>query len=130
MKAFLIGGAIAALTAGVATAQPAPPPPPGVAQGTVPAPLPPRAPDVMRNVHVQVMSDKVMTRDEVVAHVRKMFERLDANRDGYVTREEANAMFAGLDGLSERMEAVRHQMDGVREHMQNMRFNVKDRVED
>jgi hypothetical protein len=29
-----------------------------------------------------------MTRDEVVGHVRDMFARLDANKDGYLTREE------------------------------------------
>ena len=44
---------------------------------------------------MQMMSDHVMTRDEVVQHVRKMFERLDTNHDGYVTREEANAISRG-----------------------------------
>jgi Ca2+-binding EF-hand superfamily protein len=127
MKALLMGGAFAAMTVGTAIAQPAPPTPPGVAQGTAPAPLAPRAPlppRAERQIHMQMMSDHVMTRDEVVQHVRKMFERLDTNHDGYVTREEANAMFAGLDGLPERMEGVRHQMDGMREHMRTMRFST------
>ena len=93
MKAFLIGGAIAAISAGIAIAQPAPPTPPGVAQGTT-APLPPRAqvPPRAPEMHIRMMSDHVMTREEVVQHVRKLFERLDTNHDGYVTHEEANAM--------------------------------------
>jgi Ca2+-binding EF-hand superfamily protein len=122
MKAYLIGGIIAALATGMAFAQPAPPPPAGVAQGTAPAPLPPRARDGGRLMHVQVMSDHAMTREEVAAHVRKVFERLDTNHDGYVTREEANA-FLG------RMEGMRQRMGGMREHMEGMRFNVENRVE-
>jgi Ca2+-binding EF-hand superfamily protein len=39
-----------------------------------------------------VMSNKVMTRDEVAAHVRDMFARLDTNKDGYITREELGSM--------------------------------------
>ena len=131
MKAFLIGSAIAALTTtttGIAIAQPAPPPP-GVAQGTAPlpprAPMPPRAPDGERVMHVQVMSDHVMTRDEVVAHVRKMFERLDTNHDGYVTREEANAFMGSMDGMREHMEGMRQRMDGMRGRMENMHFQVR-----
>ena len=125
MKAFLIGGAIAAMAAGIAIAQPAPPTPPGVAQGTTPAPLPPRAPmaprapDGNRQMHVMMMSDHVMTRDEVVAHVRKMFERLDANHDGYVTREEANALVG-------RMGDMREKMEGMRQRTETMRVNVED----
>jgi Ca2+-binding EF-hand superfamily protein len=124
MKAYLIGGAIAALATGIAIAQPAPPPPPGVAQGTAPAPLPPRAPrppralDGDRAMHMQVMSDHVMTRDEVAAHVRKMFERLDTNHDGYVSRQEADA-FGG------KMEAMRAKMDGARQRMEKVRFNIQ-----
>ena len=40
MKALLMGGAFAAMTVGTAIAQPAPPTPPGVAQGTAPLRLP------------------------------------------------------------------------------------------
>jgi Ca2+-binding EF-hand superfamily protein len=32
-----------------------------------------------------------MTRDEMVAHVRNMFAKLDTNRDGFLTREETAA---------------------------------------
>lgn len=128
MKAFLIGSALAALSATVAIAQSAPPTPPGVAQGT--SPLPPRAPMAARSIsqqqmHVKIMSDRVMTRDEVVAHVKKLFERLDTNHDGYVTREEANAMFRGMGELHEHMEGMRQHMDGMRDHMEKMRFNVQ-----
>jgi len=80
-------------------------------------------------MHVQMMSDHVLTRDEAVRHVRKMFERLDTNHDGYVTREEATAIFAGLDRLHERMEGMRHDMDGMREHMKTMRFDVAQRMD-
>ena len=80
-------------------------------------------------MHIQMMSDHVMTREEVVGHVRKMFERFDTNHDGYVTREEANAAFPELDGLHERMEGMRHQMNGMREHMKSMRFEVAQRME-
>jgi hypothetical protein len=83
MNKLLIGGAVAALAAAAAGAQPAPPP--GVAPGTTP--IAPGAP----RMHVMRMSNRTMTRDEVVKHVGKLFARLDANRDGYLTREEINA---------------------------------------
>jgi hypothetical protein len=94
MKKLLIGAAALAIGLAPAGAQPAPPPPPGVAQGTAPAaPLPPA-----RHMHSRVMSDKVMTRDEAVNHVRKMFARFDTNRDGVVTREEADALHQKMVG--------------------------------
>jgi Ca2+-binding EF-hand superfamily protein len=76
MKEFLIGAAGIVL-AGAALAQapvapPAPPVPPQV------APLPP-------------MMDRVQTRDEVVAKVREHFARLDANKDSFLTKDEAEA---------------------------------------
>jgi Ca2+-binding EF-hand superfamily protein len=37
------------------------------------------------------MTNREMTRDEVVKHVRELFTKLDGNRDGYVTREEAGS---------------------------------------
>jgi Ca2+-binding EF-hand superfamily protein len=87
MNRFLIGGAIAALAAITpATAQVLPPP--GVAQGTMAAP----APIQRQQTRVMVMSNETMTRDQVAAHVRKFFERLDANHDGYLTRNEMGAM--------------------------------------
>jgi hypothetical protein len=38
------------------------------------------------------MSDRTMTRAEVSDHIRRMFARLDTNHDGFVTREELDAM--------------------------------------
>jgi Ca2+-binding EF-hand superfamily protein len=102
MKKLLIGGAVAALAIVIApaVAQPAPPPPPGVAQGTAPAPMPPAPP----RMHMKMMSDRVMTRDEVVQHVRKLFARLDSNKDGYLTREEMNAAHRKMMGMHGAME--------------------------
>lgn len=78
MKRLYLGGAAAAaiLAAGAAFAQ------------TAPAPTP--APQVhMKQMHRGPA--KTVTRNEVIGHVRDMFARLDTNRDGVVTREEANA---------------------------------------
>lgn len=95
MRAYLIGGAVAAL--GMATAalaeQPAPPTPPGVAQGT-PAPMAPRTEN--RQVRVMFGGDHVMTRAEVVKHVGEMFARLDTNHDGYITKAEVEALHAKM----------------------------------
>jgi Ca2+-binding EF-hand superfamily protein len=91
MHTLLLGGAAAAIIASAAlAAQPAPPPPPGVAQGTM------AAPQIQTFVHRMPM--KTETRDEVVAHVRDMFARLDSNKDGYVTREEADAAHKAMAG--------------------------------
>jgi EF hand domain-containing protein len=103
MKKLLVGGAVAALAVAFAPAiaQPAPPPPPGVAPGVAPvAPLAP-APHVR-----MMMSDRTMTRAEASQHVAKMFAKLDTNRDGFVTREEVEAlhhkMMGAMDGRIER----------------------------
>jgi EF hand domain-containing protein len=103
MKKLLIGGGIAAFVVaiGPAMAQQAPPPAPRVFSQAAPAPVPPLPPQM----HMMMMSGRAMTRDEVVRHVRGQFARLDANRDGYVTREEADsarsrmmgAMHAGIE---------------------------------
>jgi hypothetical protein len=96
MTRFLIGGAVAAFAiAPVAVAQPAPPAPPGVASGTAPAPMvAPVAPMAPGAPHVRVMfnSDHDMTRAEVADHVAKMFAKLDANRDGFITKDEIEAL--------------------------------------
>ena len=96
MNRLLIGGAAAALVVGLAPALAQVPPPPGVAQGTAVPPAPP-APG-MPQMHMRVMSDKVMTRDEVVTHVRDMFAKLDTNRDGFITREEVDALHQRMVG--------------------------------
>jgi hypothetical protein len=97
MNRLLIGGAAAALVVAIAplVAQPAPPPPPGVASGTAPAPIAPAAP----RMHMMMMSNKTITRDEVVSHIRDMFARLDTNRDGYLTREEVDAIRTKMMGM-------------------------------
>src|SRR5689334_2669062 len=98
MKTILIGAAV--LLAGTpALAQAAPPA--GVAQGTAPVTAAP-APH-MEHVRIHMMSDKVMTRDEVVAHVRRMFQDLDANHDGFVTRDELDSIHQRMMGMHEGM---------------------------
>jgi Ca2+-binding EF-hand superfamily protein len=110
MNRFLIGGAAAALVIAMAPviAQPAPPPPPGVSQGTAPPPVVARP--QMKN-RMMVMSNKTMTRDEVVRHVHDMFARLDTNRDGYLTREEVDAIGNKMMGMHADME--RHFGEGA-----------------
>jgi hypothetical protein len=117
MNRFMIGGAVAALSiASVAAfAQPAPPTPPGVASGTAPMPLP--APRDGQQVRMIMTTDHVMTRDEVVSHVRALFAHLDANRDGFITREE-------LDGARDRMVGMG---DRVREIHTNVEQRLADR---
>jgi len=96
MIKVLLGGAAAATVLAFvpAMAQPAPPPPPGVAQGTTPAPM------MAPRIHTQVMHMPMMpeTREGIVAHVREMFGKLDANKDGFVTRDEANAGHQAMAG--------------------------------
>ena len=101
MRAYLIGSAVAALgLATAAAAQPAPPPP-GVAQGTAPAPMapPPHAPQV----RVMFAGDHVMTRAEVSEHITKMFAKLDANHDGFITKDEIEAVHAKMDAAMAKM---------------------------
>lgn len=86
MNKLLIGAAMTALVGAMAPAVAQSAPPPGVAQGTttiIRTPTPGVAPQV------RVIIDREMTRADVVNHVGKLFAKLDANRDGYVTREEA-----------------------------------------
>ena len=47
--------------------------------------------------------DKVMTRDQVAEHVRQMFQFLDANRDGFITRDELDSMHKRMMGMHEGM---------------------------
>ena len=95
MKKFLFGGAAAALAIAIAPAVAQPAPPPGVAQGTMPV-VP--VPQLATQMHMRVLSDRVMTREEVVQHVRKLFARLDANHDGFVTKEELGAFHQQMMG--------------------------------
>lgn len=102
MKKVLIGAAV--LLAGTAAlAQTTPPL--GVSQGTSPVTVP--QPRRMEQVRIRTMTDKVTTRDEVAAHVRRMFEHLDANHDGFVTREEVDSLHQRVmsmhDGMAKEM---------------------------
>jgi hypothetical protein len=113
MKNVLIGAAV--LLAGTAAlAQTTPPP--GVSQGTSPVTVP--QPRRMEQVRIRMMTDKVMTRDEVAAHVRRMFEHLDANHDGFVTREE-------VDSLHQRVMSMH---DGMAKEMADRGMKVPDRA--
>lgn len=89
MKKLLVGGALAALAVAMAPAIAQVAPPAGVSQGTPPAAQPPLRD---RDTRVRVLSNRTMTRDEVTTHVRDMFARLDTNKDGYITRQELDAM--------------------------------------
>jgi len=61
------------------------------------------------------MPMKAETRDDVIAHVREMFLKLDTNKDGFVTREEADAMHQAMAGeMSEKF--ARHFADGGMPH--------------
>ena len=113
MKKVLIGAAV--LLAGTAAlAQTTPPL--GVSQGTSPVTVP--QPRRMEQVRIRTMTDKVTTRDEVAAHVRRMFEHLDANHDGFVTREE-------VDSLHQRVMSMH---DGMAKEMADRGMKVPDRA--
>ncbi len=87
MKKPYLGGAAAAATlaTNAVVAQPAP------------APAPTPAPQV-RVIEMHRGHEKTVTRDEVVAHIRDMFAKLDTNKDGFVTREEADAAHERMAG--------------------------------
>ena len=97
MKLFLIGTAAVIAVAGAAIAQTAPVPP-----------TPPTPPHAM-----QMRFAKPETRAEMQAHVAKMFARLDANHDGFVTREEARAMHAQMAAKMQQRMAQRAQNGGA-----------------
>ena len=100
MNRLLVAGAIAALAIADAPAAAQTTPPPGVAQGTtavVPIRPVPRVPQVRERMHM-MMSDRTLTREELLQHVRAMFARLDANKDGYVTSEEIEGFHHGFAG--------------------------------
>ena len=88
MNKLLIGAAATAFVSAMAPAVAQTPPPPGVSQGTTTVI---RTPSVQGQPHVRVITDREMTRTEVVNHVGKLFAKLDGNRDGFVTREEAGS---------------------------------------
>jgi Ca2+-binding EF-hand superfamily protein len=81
MTKLLLGGAAAAAIVAIA---------PATAQ-----PTPPAAPQV-HTMHIE--RDRAHTRTEVVTHVRDMFARFDTNRDGYLTKPEAQAGHQAMAG--------------------------------
>lgn len=83
-KLLLGSAALATLCAGAATAQ-APAGQAPTAQGSP-------------QVHIMRMN-KTQTRTEVAARVRDHFTRIDANRDGFITREESQAVRARMGGM-------------------------------
>jgi Ca2+-binding EF-hand superfamily protein len=85
MKEFMIGAA-AIVLAGAA-----------VAQTAAPQPVP-TAPQGVAVPHAAPMAgfDREQTRDEVVAKVREHFAQLDSNRDGFLTKAEAEAGHAAM----------------------------------
>lgn len=128
MNRLLVAGAIAALGMAIAPTEAQVAPPPGVAQGTTPAvPLrarAARAPQVRERMHM-MMSNRTLTRDELLQHVRRMFARLDANKDGYVTREEVE----GLHGRFASMGADMHRRIEGHRGMLGNRAQAFDRLD-
>ena len=97
MNTLTLGG-IATAAIAMAVAQPAPPPPP---QPQV---------QIMRVEHQPM---RVHTRGDVVKHVRDLFARLDSNRDGFITREEAGTgKLAMGDDMRERFAERLAKRDG------------------
>lgn len=92
MRNLLLAGAAAAGIVAIvpAVAQPAPPAPPGVAEGTAPGPR------IETRIYHRPM--KAETRNEMVAHAREMFGKLDSNKDGYITKQEAEAAHHAMAG--------------------------------
>jgi len=87
MNKLMLGGvATAAMVIGAAAfAQPPSPP----AQPAPPAaPMAPQPQVQIMRIERQPM--RVHTREDVVKHVREIFGRLDSNRDGFITRDEAD----------------------------------------
>jgi hypothetical protein len=84
MSKFLIGVAVAALAVPIA---------PAFAQPG-PAPSAPQV-QIMRSERGTM---RVQNRDDVVRHVRKLFARLDGNRDGFISRDEADSGRQAMGG--------------------------------
>lgn len=120
IQKLLVCSTIAALAATPAIAQQAPPP--GVAQGTTAAPpaMTPHSPPVIRTQRVEIheMGDRVMTRDDVVKHVREMFERLDTNHDGFITKDEVEAFHRKIASAQDKGTEMRKHLS---EHHMPMR---------
>jgi Ca2+-binding EF-hand superfamily protein len=113
-RLLIVGAAALVVAMPAAFAQPAPPTPPGVSPGTA-APVPVqrvRPVPPIAEMHTRIMSDRVITRDEVLRHVREFFPRLDTNHDGFITRQELEAFHEKMG----RMEGMGREMAEHREH--------------
>jgi Ca2+-binding EF-hand superfamily protein len=67
-------------------------------------PAPHSPPVIYSPVQVHTRSiEHVMTRDEMLQHVRTMFARLDTNHDGYLTKNEVAALHGRMMGMHEAM---------------------------
>jgi Ca2+-binding EF-hand superfamily protein len=116
----LVGGAIAALAIATVAAAAQPAPPPGVAQGTAAAPMAPMPPPGAPHIRMMFGDDHVMTRDEVSKHVGKLFARLDTNHDGYITRDEVEA-------VHQKMEAAMAKVGDVEQRLARRGVFIGDR---
>ena len=56
--------------------------------------------------------DKVMTRAEVQGHVARMFAQADTNRDGVITKAEADAAHQAMSGKGQRAVKMAGHMKG------------------
>lgn len=109
---LLVGCAAAALLAALTPASAQTAPPPGVAQGTAPTGgFGAHVPPVIRAARgaSEPMHDEVLTRDEMLRHVREMFARLDTNHDGFITRDEVEAFDSKMMRAREMGASVRRQ---------------------
>ena len=95
MTKYLLGAAAAAAVVAMS---------PVIAQ--TPAPVAPQIQDRLGEPGWHGLGrNTVHSRAELGAHVRTMFEKLDTNRDGYVTKAEAQAAKAGrAERIAKRME--------------------------
>lgn len=120
MKKLYLGGAAAAaiFAAGTALAQPAPVP--------APAPGAPQVQVMQMQMHHEM---KPMTRADVVAHVREMFAKLDTNKDGFITKDEADAAHARMMGDMRERFAKRLAERGPNEEPKFDRGAVFDRLD-
>ena len=99
MNTYLLGGVLAAAMVAIA---------PAIGQTPAPAPVAPQA----HNPSAWQGRASVQTRAEVAAHVRAMFDRLDSNHDGSITKAETGAAKANRGDR-----AGKHQGRGGEGHM-------------
>jgi Ca2+-binding EF-hand superfamily protein len=117
MDKLLIG--FAGLLIGVAvpaTAQSLPPP--GVAQGTSPLAMPARhVPPIILSPAPMRRQARVITRDDVLRHVRAMFAKLDSNDDGFISKDEIASHHARvMAGMHPAMTAAHEENGGFSRH--------------